>query len=92
MNVCHCPWRKHNGESKKQLIRTGGWLITDDVLVITHIIESYTKNPAEYGFFFLQSVTCLLDIVCVRIVINILGYLIDSWQRMQDTHIVLCFP
>ncbi len=34
---------------KKAAHTHGGWLITDDVLVITHIIESYTKNPAEYG-------------------------------------------
>ena len=59
---------------------------TSNILPYTllNVVQRNAKHIAQNGFACIKSVLRLLEIVCLRIVVHIEGYLVDTGQRMQD--------
>ena len=64
-------------------------VLVDYRLIISDIIQRNSETMAEDGLTCIESVLCLLNVVCVWVVVYIVGYLVDAWQRMENLHIVL---
>ena len=56
-------------------------------MCIRDSIQRDAQYIAQNSFTGIQSVLCLLEIVCLGIVDHIIGYFGDTGQRMQDTQV-----
>ena len=56
--------------------------------VISDLIERYAEYMAEDGFACVETVLCLLNVVGVRIVVYVLGNLVDTRQWVHDLHVL----
>ena len=62
--------------------------LSDDGLVVLDVIEGISQHVADDGLSCIQSVLCLLYIVCVWTFVNIVCNFVDAWQRMENLHVL----
>lgn len=55
--------------------------------VFFHIFQGDAEYIAEDCFAGIKTVLRLLKIICLRVVVHIKGYFIDTRQRMKDTQV-----
>ena len=65
--------------------------LSNDGFVIFDVIECDAQNVAYKSFAGIQSVLCLVEIVCVLTVVNIILDFVHAWQWMQYLHVVFAF-
>ena len=63
--------------------------LLDDSLILSDFVQADAEDVAEDSFTGEESVAGLLDVVGVRIVIDVVGNLVDAGQGMENLHVGL---
>ena len=52
-----------------------------------NFVECDAEYVANDGLTGKETIMCLFEVVCVRIVVYVVSNLIDTWQRVKNLHV-----